>query len=266
LNFQSGFDMICCMNTNIDGQLSGAIVSIAPRFSPLYQQIKVLLTSALKEGAWRPGEVIPSEVELARRYQVSQGTVRKAIDELAAENLLVRRQGRGTYVASHQEPKAQFRFLRLRPNDGGISVPKSRLVDCKKMRAPVEVARSLRLKNTDSCVLVRRLLDFNDHPEVLDELWLPSLAFKGLTAERIEQFNGPLYGLFEAEFGIRMIRAEERIFAQKIGDIEAALLDLAVGSPVLVVDRTSYTYEGAAVEFRRGFYKTESFHYFNEII
>jgi GntR family transcriptional regulator len=258
--------MICCMNTNLDGHLMATVASAAPRFSPLYQQIKALLTSSLKKGAWRPGEVIPSEVELARRYQVSQGTVRKAIDELAAENLLVRRQGRGTYVATHQEPKAQFRFLRLRPNDGAVTAPKSRIVDCKKMRAPVEVARSLGLKSTDSCLLLRRILDFNEKPAVLDELWLPSGAFKGLTAERIEQFNGPLYGLFETEFGIRMIRAEERLSAQKIGEFEAQLLQVDPGSPVLVVDRTSYTYEGAAVEFRRGLYKTEDFHYFNEII
>jgi GntR family transcriptional regulator len=134
------------------------------------------------------------------------------------------------------------------------------------MRAPTEVARSLGLKNTDSCLLLRRILDFNEKPEVLDELWLPSGPFKGLNAERIEQFNGPLYGLFEAEFGIRMIRAEERLSAQKMGDLEASLLQVEAGSPVLVVDRTSYTYEGAAVEFRRGFYKTENFHYFNEII
>jgi GntR family transcriptional regulator len=243
------------MNTNLDGHLMATVASAAPRFSPLYQQIKALLTSSLKKGAWRPGEVIPSEVELARRYQVSQGTVRKAIDELAAENLLVRRQGRGTYVATHQEPKAQFRFLRLRPNDGAVTAPKSRIVDCKKMRAPVEVARSLGLKSTDSCLLLRRILDFNEKPAVLDELWLPSGAFKG-----------PLYGLFETEFGIRMIRAEERLSAQKIGEFEALLLRVDPGSPVLVVDRTSYTYEGAAVEFRRGLYKTEDFHYFNEII
>jgi GntR family transcriptional regulator len=238
----------------------------APRFSPLYQQIKALLTSSLKAGAWRPGEVIPSEVELARRYEVSQGTVRKAIDELAAENLLVRRQGRGTYVATHQEAKAQFRFLRLRPNDGVVRAPKSRLIDCKKVRATVDVAKSLNVKATESCLLIRRILDFDNKPEVLDELWLASNAFRGLTAERIEQFNGPLYGLFEAEFGIRMIRAEERITAQKIGKTEADLLLLEPGASVLVVDRTSYTYEGAAVEFRRGFYKTDSFHYFNEII
>jgi GntR family transcriptional regulator len=247
-------------------RLAGASSLEAPRFSPLYQQIKGLLTASLKESVWRPGEVIPSEVELARRFQVSQGTVRKAIDELAAENLLVRRQGRGTYVASHQEPKAQFRFLRLRANEGSTGSPRSRIVDCRKVRAPAEVARALGMKGADSCLLVRRVLDFGSHPAVLDELWLASNLFRGLTAERIEQFNGPLYGLFESDFGIRMIRAEERLSAQKVGKGEAILLELEPEAPVLVVDRTSYTYHDVPVEFRRGFYRTEHFHYFNELI
>jgi GntR family transcriptional regulator len=69
-----------------------------PSFSPLYQQIKGLIVRSLQGGEWRPGEAIPSEIELAARYKVSQGTVRKAIDELSAENLLVRRQGKGTFV------------------------------------------------------------------------------------------------------------------------------------------------------------------------
>jgi GntR family transcriptional regulator len=242
------------------------LAPISPRFSPLYQQIKSLVTASLKEGAWRPGEVIPSEVELAKKFSVSQGTVRKAIDELAAENLLVRRQGRGTYVATHQEARAQFRFLRLRADEGATGTPRSRLVDCKRVRATAEVARQLGLKATDPCVLVRRVLDFGGLPAVLDEIWLAANQFKGLTAEKIEQFNGPLYGLFESEFGIRMIRAEERISAKKVSSSEAALLQMAHDSPILIVDRTSFTYQGLAVEFRRGYYRTESFHYFNELI
>src|SRR5215216_2773816 len=87
----------------------------APAFSPLYQQIKALITRSLQAGEWRPGEAIPSEIELAARFKVSQGTVRKAIDELAAENLLVRRQGKGTFVATHAEEHVQYRFLRLMP-------------------------------------------------------------------------------------------------------------------------------------------------------
>src|SRR5260221_3473813 len=97
-----------------DGAERGSAASApSPTFSPLYQQIKVLITQSLEGGEWKPGEIIPSEVELAARYKVSQGTVRKAIDELAADNLLVRRQGKGTFVATHNEDRAQFRFLRL---------------------------------------------------------------------------------------------------------------------------------------------------------
>ena len=92
-------------------------------FLPLYKQIKSLLVQRLQQGEWKPGEPIPSELELAARFQVSQGTVRKAVDELAAENLLVRRQGKGTFVATHQEARAQFRFLRLRPDQGSEPGP-----------------------------------------------------------------------------------------------------------------------------------------------
>ena len=87
-------------------------------FSPLYQQIKDLIVASLQAGEWQPGHAIPSEMELAERYKVSQGTVRKAIDALAAENLVVRHQGRGTFVASHREEAVQYRFLRLMPDDG----------------------------------------------------------------------------------------------------------------------------------------------------
>ena len=77
--------------------------SLTPSFSPLYQQIKDLILQSLQTGEWKPGEAIPSEMDLAARYRVSQGTVRKAIDELSADNLLIRRQGKGTFVATHAE-------------------------------------------------------------------------------------------------------------------------------------------------------------------
>ena len=89
-----------------------------PAFSPLYQQIKGLMLQSLKTGEWKPGEAIPSEMELAARYRVSQGTMRKAIDELTLENLVVRRQGKGTFVATHAEQHVQFRFLKLVPDSG----------------------------------------------------------------------------------------------------------------------------------------------------
>ena len=114
----------------------------APAFSPLYRQIKVLITRELQAGAWKPGEPIPSEQELAARFKLSQGTVRRAIDELAAENLLVRRQGKGTFVATHAEPQTQYRFLRLQPDAGGPREMERRLIDCRRVRAPADVARA----------------------------------------------------------------------------------------------------------------------------
>jgi GntR family transcriptional regulator len=237
-----------------------------PAFSPLYQQIKALILRSLQAGEWKPGEAIPSEMELAARYKVSQGTVRKAIDELATENLLVRRQGKGTFVATHAEEKIQYRFLRLKPDDesgpGGIE---RRILECRRLRAPADVVRVLDLKSGDAVVQIRRMLLFARKPVVLDDIWLPGTAFKGLTAERLAEYRGPLYALFETEFGVRMIRAEEKIRAVAADEANAGLLEVPAGAPLLSVERVSFTYGDKPVELRRGLYNTESHYYRNEL-
>jgi GntR family transcriptional regulator len=234
-------------------------------FLPLYKQIKSLLVQRLQQGEWKPGEPIPSENELAARFQVSQGTVRKAVDELAAENLLVRRQGKGTFVATHHEPRAQFRFLRLVPDHGEAVPAQSAFLDCRRARAPADVAPQLGLHAGDAVIYLRRLLSMGGAPVVLDDIWLPATLFKGLTAERLAQYHGPLYGLFESEFGTRMIRAEERIRAVAADADVAALLAVSPGAPLLLVDRVSYTYRDLPVEFRRGYCVTAEHHYRNEL-
>jgi GntR family transcriptional regulator len=237
----------------------------SPTFSPLYQQIKALLTQSLQSGEWKPGELIPSEVELAARFKVSQGTVRKAIDELAAENLVVRRQGKGTFVSTHHEERAHFRFLRLMPDEGVPLHPDSRILEVKRIRAPAEVARLLELKAGDAVVYIRRLMAFSGTPTILEELWLPGQLFKGLTAERLVEYKGPMYGLFESEFGTRMIRASEKLRAIAADAGTAGLLQVAVGTPLLCADRVSYTYGDRAVELRRGMYSTATHHYLSEL-
>ena len=234
-----------------------------PAFSPLYRQIKALLTRSLQGGEWRPGEVIPSEFELALRFKVSQGTVRKAIDALADENLLVRRQGKGTFVATHSEEQVQFRFLRLMPDDGEVGGMARRFIDCRRLRAPAEVARALALKAGDAAVQVRRVLSFRGKPVVFDDIWLPGHAFKGLTAERLADYKGPMYGLFESEFGVRMIRAEEKLRAVAADADAAALLTLPPGAPLLSVERLSFTYGDRPMELRRGMYDTHAHFYRN---
>ena len=236
----------------------------SPTFSPLYQQIKTLLVQGLETGEWKPGEAIPSELELAARFGVSQGTVRKAIDELAAENLLVRRQGKGTYVATHAEPRTLFRFLRLKPDDGADEgYPESRLLECRRGRASAEVARLLDLKAGDGIVYIRRVLVFRGKPTVLDEISLPATLFKGLSAAKFNEYRGSMYNLFETEFGTRMIRADEKLRAVAAEPGAAEVLGVAPGAPLLCVERVSFTYGDRPVEFRRGLYRTDTHYYQN---
>lgn len=242
---------------------SGATPS--PTFSPLYQQIKALIMQSLQTGEWKPGEMIPSEMDLAARYKVSQGTVRKAIDELAADNLVARRQGKGTFVTTHHEDVVKFRFLRLVPDEGEPHYGASRVLECKRLRAPAEIARLLDIRTGDSVVQIRRVLTFSNEATVLDEIWLLGANFKGLTAEKLNEWKGPMYALFEAEFGTRMIRATEKIRAVAADDTAAELLSVAVGSPLLSVERVSFTYGDRPVEVRHGLYVTTRHYYQNDL-
>lgn len=237
----------------------------SPKFSPLYRQIKDLLLENLRRGEWKPGEMLPSEIELASRYRVSQGTVRKAIDELAGENLLVRRQGKGTFVATHGERQVRFRFLRLAPDSGEPVAPERRLLDFRRTRAPAELARLLELRTGDAVIALKRLLVFADDPVVLEEVWLPGTLFKGLTATAITEHKGALYNLFETEYGTRMVRAEERLKAVSADAATAELLGTGAGQALLQVERLTYTYGDKPVEWRKGLYKTDRHYYRSEL-
>jgi len=243
-------------------------VAATPAFSPLYQQIKTLILQSLQSGEWKPGEAIPSEMDLAARFRVSQGTVRKAIDELAAENLVVRRQGKGTFVATHAEQHVRYRFLKLVPDRGDLDSqgPADRTVlECKRIRASSDVARALALRPGDAVIQVRRVLSFGSVPTILEDMWLPGNPFKGLSTEQMAGYRGPTYAMFENEFGVRMVRAEERIRAVAADASQAALLKVQLHSPLLSVERIACTYNDAPMELRRGLYRTDRHHYRNAL-
>jgi GntR family transcriptional regulator len=238
----------------------------APAFQPLYVQIKALLERSLEGREWRPGEAIPSEQSLAHRFHVSQGTVRKAIDALAADNLVVRRQGKGTFVATHTEESASmFRFLRIRRNDGRDEYPASRLIDLKRARAGGEAARLLELKVGDPVIVLRRVLDYDRTPVVLDEITLPASLFRGLTRARYDAYHGSMYGLFETQFGVRMLKAQEKVSAVAADPASALILAVAPGAPLLAVDRVTMTFGERPVEVRRSLCNTLAHHYVNEL-
>ena len=237
----------------------------SPTFSPLYRQIRELITKSLASGEWRPGDLIPSESELAERFGVSQGTVRKAIDEMADENLLVRRQGKGTFVATHDDPRSFFRFLRLAANDGRPLTLKSVPLECWRAKAGADVARTLAIETGAPVIILRRVLQSGAEPAVFDEIYLPGELFADLTLDVLKASEMSLYSLFESRYAVRMIRADERLRAIAADRVSAQLLQVVEGSPLLLVERVTYTYANKPVEWRRGFYSTQGFHYHNEL-
>ncbi|RZL37380.1 MAG: GntR family transcriptional regulator [Rubrivivax sp.] len=232
--------------------------------APLYAQIRQLIVAAMAAGEWRPGDALPSEAALAERFGASAGTVRRALDELTAEHLVERRQGSGTFVSTHAAPRHQFRFLRLVADDEAGAFTRE-LLGCRRLRAPAEIARPLGLRSAEPVIEVRRLLHRRDRPVVLDELWLPERHFEGLSAEVLNDHPGTLYALFEARFGVHMVRAEEKLRAVAATPAAAELLRVAPGEPLLSVERLAYTYGDRPVELRRGLYHTGADYYRNEL-
>ena len=234
-------------------------------FSPLYQQIKSMILASLQASEWLPGEAIPSESELATRYAVSQGTVRKAIDELAAENLLVRRQGKGTFVATHQEDDWQYRFLRLEPDSGEKIHLKNQFLSCNGIDASESVARLLKLKQGESVLQIDRIQTFAGKPVVFEEIWLPESRFSGLNLEALNTWPGPMYAFYESQYATHMVRAEEKIKAIAADSILGSHLHVAKGAPLLSVERVAFTYGNKPVEIRWARYDTIDQHYVNKL-
>ena len=240
-------------------------VNQSPMFSPLYQQIRVLVMASLESGEWKPGDIIPSESDLAVRFGVSQGTVRKAIDEMAAENLLVRRQGKGTFVATYNDQRSSLRFLRIAANEGDLPPLASVPIECWRAKAGVDVARTLAIEPGAPIIIVRRVLRAGEEPVVFDEIYLPGALFPDLSVDVLRDAEASLYGLFECKYGVRAIGADERLRAVLADRVSAGMLQVAEGSPLLLVERVSFTYGQKPVEWRRGFYATQKCHYHKEL-
>ena len=232
---------------------------------PLYIQVKQKITQELMSGNWRAGDLIPSEIELAQSYQVSQGTVRKAIDELSIEKILIRRQGKGTYVTTHDEEQIQLRFLRLTSSKGNKEKLESQLLSFEKMRVNSYVANRLNLRPGSSVFKIKRVLTFAKKPLILDEIYISTIPFKSLNAEMINQKKGSLYRLYESNYGIQMLNADEKIKAVSAEAEVSKLLNIKKGHPILGIERVSYTYGNKPIEWRLGLCLTDEYHYQTEL-
>lgn len=232
-----------------------------PAFQPLYRQIKLLITEGLETGQWKPGESIPSEHELAKRFNVSQGTVRKAVNELAQENVLVRQQGRGTFVASHAHDRAQAAFLRIAPDAGTIESLSAELVECRRVKADAASARNLDIPTGSPLMRIRRVLAINGRNAIYEEARVPASLFGGLDAGTVQDHRCMLYSMYESVFHVRIVAAEERLKAVAADADMCSIMGIPPATPVLMIERVAYTYGRRAVELRRSFCECSVHHY-----
>lgn len=237
----------------------------SPRYAPLYQQIKTLLVQRLANNEWPPGIALPSETALAKEYSVSQGTVRKALTVMELENLIERRQGRGTFAAGHGQQRALFQFFHLVGNDGERQLPDSRVVGCELGKATLAECEALDLDEGASATRVRRIRRLDGLPVISETLTVATELFPNLENYPPNEIPNTLYEFYESKYGIMIAHASERLRVVPATAMDAQLLDKEIGSPLLEVDRRALDIQYQPVEWRISHCDTELHYYFNEL-
>ena len=226
-----------------------------------YKEVKNALLAALAAHEWKGGEAIPSEKRLSERFGVSIGTLRKAIDELVADNILIRHQGLGTFVAQHQRDQHYFRFFRITRQDGDKSYPTVELVAFKKAKATREVAEMLDIEPGARVFTFTNRLSLHGEAIIVDTITVAESRFPGLTEAALRGRSSTLYNFYQEAYGINVVNTCERVRAASANEFESDLLDLAQGDPLLEVRRVAYSYHQSPVEVRISHVNTERYEY-----
>lgn len=234
-------------------------------YRPLYAQVKDNLVRRLIDGSWQPGQLIPSEFELAREAGVSQGTIRKALDAMTAENLLVRRQGRGTFVAVPEDSRILFRYFRIVPDSGEAVFPDSEVLAFKgeTIAADDPACGALGLKAGDGVWRIERVRLLGGKRMMAETIILPAARFAGF--DRHLPVPNNVYRLYSDVWGITIARANERLKAVAASAEDAEALGVRHGDPLLEVSRIACDLEGNAVEYRRSRCNTQTVSYQSDL-
>jgi GntR family transcriptional regulator len=227
----------------------------------LYKEVKHKILESLRTGEWKPGEVIPSEKKLGERFAVSIGTVRKAVDELSAENVLIRQQGRGTFVASHGRGKYFFSFFHIVRQDGLREFPSVELIDFARGQADATAAAALDIHPGDKVWRYTNLLSLQDQAVILDEITVPVDLFPRLSERVLRERRSTVYQLYQEHAGVHVIRTRERVRATQADAARARLLRVPVGHPLLLVVRIAHSFKERAVELRHSYVNTDRHEY-----
>ncbi|MGV3655476.1 MAG: GntR family transcriptional regulator [Noviherbaspirillum sp.] len=230
--------------------------------TPLYKEVKRKITESMRDGEWKPGETIPSEKALCARFGVSIGTLRKAVDELTSENLLIRHQGRGTFVASHNRERLFFHFFHIVPHDGEKEYPHVELVEFAESRADTAAAGKLGIATGAEVFRFVNRLSIGGRPAIVDEITVPASLFPGLTESHLRERPNTLYHFYQESYGVSVLRTEERLRAAKASAAHARILDIPEGEPLLQIIRVALSYRDQPVELRFSYVDTRDYEYF----
>jgi len=236
-----------------------------PNATPLYRQVREIVLQRIARGDWPPGALLPAEPKLGLELGVSPGTVRKALDELAAEKLVVRQQGRGTFVAAQTPDSSLFHFFRLIDQQARRVTPTSRELGREQGPATPEERQRLALHARAGVVRIRRLRQAGEGA-LVERIVVPSALFPGLHGHEGELPN-TLYDLYQRRYGKTVRRASEWLCACALDDPDdARLLRLRRGAPVLEIDRIAYSFGDLPIEWRRSLVDTRKLRYLSELV
>lgn len=228
---------------------------------PLYKSIKLEITRAISGGNIQGGAALPTEKELSDRYGVSVGTVRRAMADLVAEKVLVRQQGRGTFLAPFDSSRMLNSFWHIVRKDGVRDVPIVQTLRFEESTANENTAARLKIKVGDPIYWIVNLMLMGGSPMLLDGLHIPKELFPGLTRAQFVERDSTIYDLYRNDFGISVVKTVDQVSAVA-ADVETAKkLDLALGSPLLEIVRVAYTFGDRPVELRRSLLYTEKYEF-----
>lgn len=223
-----------------------------PHGEPLYRQVQRQIVQCLAQGEWKPGEQLPTEGQLAERFGVAVFTLRAGIGELVASGVLLRRQGKGTFVARHSGQHRRYQFSHVYTKAGERIRPERELLSFERDTADDAIAETLRLPRDGGrrVLHIDCLLSLQGRPAATLEIVLPLGKFAGLTARAIRGSAENLYAVYQDVCGVNVIRVDESVLATPASPAVARALKIAAGAPVLRVERTAYTYGDEPVEYR----------------
>lgn len=234
-----------------------------PSGIPLYKTVRRRILDSLERGEWRPGERLPNEAALAERFGVAVSTVRAGVRELTTAGVLMRRQGKGTFVSRHDLEGQQFRFSNVYNSAQEKAVTRRQLTAMKRVSADAATRRLLRLDNAGAADVhqISALLKVGDKTSAVMELLLPAARFPGLRQKHIEQSSENLYTVYQRVFGVTVVRMEEKVFAKTATASLARKLGVPTGSPILCVERVAFGFNDTPVEIRRRLYEGSQYYY-----